>query len=157
MADTAGITTERSFGDRPLRIAALILSLLGIGVAGYLTYVHYADISPICAGGSGGCEKVQASDQSYLAGVPVALLGLLSYITLLIANALRGEYARTVAALVAIIGFGFSAYLTYESVTVIEATCQWCLASFGIMTLMAIVTVTRLVRGDAPRWSTTVD
>jgi uncharacterized membrane protein len=131
--------------DRPLRIAALILSLLGIGVAGYLTYVHYADISPICAGGSGGCEKVQASDQSKLAGVPVALLGLLSYI------ALRGDLARVVAALVAIIGFGFSAYLTYESVTVIEATCQWCLSSFAIMTLMAIVTITRLVRGDVPR------
>ena len=58
--------------DRPLRIAAIVLSLLGIGVAGYLTYVHYADISPICAGGSGGCEKVQASDQSKLVGIPVA-------------------------------------------------------------------------------------
>jgi uncharacterized membrane protein len=148
MADTAGITTERSFGDRPLRIAALILSLLGIGVAGYLTYVHYADISPICAGGSGGCEKVQASDQSKLAGIPVALLGLLSYITLLVLNFLRGELARTGAALVAIVGFGFSVYLTIESVTVINATCQWCLSSLAIMTLMAIVTVTRLIRGD---------
>ena len=148
MADTAGITTERSFGDRPLRIAALILSLLGIGVAGYLTYVHYADISPICAGGSGGCEKVQASDQSKLAGIPVALLGLLSYITLLVLNFLRGELARTGAALVAIVGFGFSVYLTIESATVINATCQWCLSSLAIMTLMAIVTVTRLIRGD---------
>jgi uncharacterized membrane protein len=134
--------------DRPLRVAALVLSILGIGVAGYLTYVHYADISPICAGGAGGCEKVQASDQSKLAGIPVALLGLLTYITLLVLNLLRGELARTGAALVAIIGFGFSAYLTFESITVIEATCQWCLASATIMTLLAIVTVTRLVRFD---------
>jgi uncharacterized membrane protein len=133
----------------PLRIASLILSLLGIGVAGYLTYVHYADISPICAGGSGGCEKVQASDQSKFAGIPVALLGLCSYVTLLALNVLRGEIARVGAALVAIVGFGFSVYLTIESVTVIEATCQWCLASLGIMTLMAIVTVTRLVLADA--------
>jgi uncharacterized membrane protein len=137
--------------DRPLRIAALILSILGIGVAGYLTYIHYADISPICAGGSGGCEKVQASDQSKLAGIPVALLGLLTYIALLVANALRGELAVIAAALVAIIGFGFSAYLTYESITVIEATCQWCLASATIMTLMAIVTVTRLILADFER------
>jgi uncharacterized membrane protein len=134
--------------DRPLRVVALILSLLGIGVAGYLTYVHYGDISPICAGGSGGCEKVKASDQSKLAGIPVALLGLLSYITLLVLNFLRGELFRTAAALVAIIGFGFSVYLTIESVTVIEATCQWCLASLAVMTLMAIVTTTRLVRGE---------
>jgi uncharacterized membrane protein len=132
----------------PLRIASLILSLLGIGVAGYLTYVHYADISPICAGGSGGCEKVQASDQSKFAGIPVALLGLCSYVTLLALNVLRGELARMGAALVAIVGFGFSVYLTIESVTVIEATCQWCLASLGIMTLMAIVTVTRLVLAE---------
>jgi uncharacterized membrane protein len=132
----------------PLRIASLILSLLGIGVAGYLTYVHYADISPICAGGSGGCEKVQASDQSKFVGIPVALLGLCSYVTLLALNALRGEFARMGAALVAIVGFGFSVYLTIESVTVIEATCQWCLASLGIMTLMAIVTVTRLVLAE---------
>jgi uncharacterized membrane protein len=134
--------------DRRLQIAALVLSLMGIGVAGYLTIVHYFELSPVC---SGGCEIVQNSDQAELAGIPVALLGLLSYITLLIANALRGELARTVAALVAIIGFGFSAYLTYESITVIKHTCPWCLSSFAIMTLMAIVTVTRLLRADAPR------
>ena len=34
------------------------------------------------------------------------------------------------------------------SVTVINATCQWCLSSLAIMTLMAIVTVARLLRGD---------
>lgn len=134
--------------DRPLRVAALILSLLGIGVAGYLTWVHYGDINLLCVGGSGGCATVQASDQSKLLGIPVALLGLLSYITLLVANALRGEMARVAAALVAIVGFGFSVYLTIESVTVIEATCQWCLASLAIMTLMAVVTVVRLVRGE---------
>ena len=101
-----------------------------------------------CAGGSGGCERVQASDQSKLAGIPVALLGLLSYIALLVANWLRGDVARAAAALIAIVGVGFSAYLTIESITVIEATCQWCLASAAIMTLMAIVTIARLVRGD---------
>jgi uncharacterized membrane protein len=134
--------------DRPLRIAAIVLSLLGIGVAGYLTYVHYADISPICAGGSGGCEKVQASDQSKLVGIPVALLGLLTYVALLGLNVARGELARAAAALVAIVGFGFSVYLTYESVHVIHATCQWCLSSLAIMTVMAGVTTARLVRGD---------
>jgi uncharacterized membrane protein len=134
--------------DRRLRIVALVLSLLGIGVAGYLTYVHYADINPICAGGSGGCEKVQASDQSKLVGIPVALLGLLSYITLLGLNWLRGELARTGAALVAIVGFGFSVYLTIESVTVIAATCHWCLASLAIMTLMAITTIGRLLLAE---------
>ena len=52
MAGTATLESGRSL--RPLFIASLILSVLGIGVASYLTYVHYADISPICAGGSRG-------------------------------------------------------------------------------------------------------
>ena len=132
--------------DQRLRAAAVVLSLLGIGVAGYLTYVHYADLEPVCVGGGGGCAIVQASDQSKLLGVPVALLGLLAYVVLIVASLARGEAARMVAALTALVGFGFSVYLTIESVTVIEATCQWCLASAAIMTLIAIVTTARLLR-----------
>ena len=132
--------------DARLRAAALVLSGLGIGVAGYLTYVHYADLEPVCVGGSGGCAIVQASDQAYLAGIPVALLGLLAYVVLLASNAARGEAARMLAALTAIVGFGFSVYLTIQSVTVIEATCQWCLASLALMTLLALVCTARLVR-----------
>ena len=133
--------------DGRLRGAAIVLSLLGIGVAGYLTWVHYAHLEPVCVGGGGGCAKVQASDQSELAGVPVALLGLLAYVVLLGTNVLRGELARMAAALTALTGAGFSVYLTIESVTVIEATCQWCLASLALMVLLAITCSARLLRG----------
>lgn len=133
--------------DARLRAAALVLSVLGIGVAGYLTWVHYAHLEPVCVGGGGGCAKVQASDQSELAGIPVALLGLLAYVVLLVTNALRGELARMAAALTALTGAGFSVYLTIESVTVIEATCQWCLVSLALMILLAVVCSARLLRG----------
>ncbi|HWT92011.1 MAG TPA: vitamin K epoxide reductase family protein [Solirubrobacteraceae bacterium] len=129
-----------------LRACAIVLAVLGIGVAGYLTYVHYADLDPVCVGGGGGCAIVQASDQSKLAGIPVALLGLLAYLTLLACGLLRTETARMVAALTALVGFGFSVYLTYESVTVIEHTCQWCLMSLTLMTLSAVVCTARLLR-----------
>ena len=65
-----------------LRTAAIALSVLGLGIAGYLTYVHYAGISPVCEIAH-GCEKVQTSQWSKLAGVPVALLGLLGYAAIL--------------------------------------------------------------------------
>jgi uncharacterized membrane protein len=133
--------------DARLRVAAVVLSVLGIAVAGYLTWVHYADLQPVCVGGGGGCAKVQASDQSELAGVPVAVLGLLAYVVLLGANLARGDLALMAAALTALVGAGFSVYLTIESVTVIEATCQWCLASLGLMTALAIVCSARLLRG----------
>ena len=132
--------------DDALRRATALLSVAGIGVAGYLTYVHYADLEPVCVGGGGGCAIVQASDQSELLGIPVALLGLLAYVTLLATTLVRTETSRMAAALIAFVGFGFSVYLTIESVTVIEATCQWCLASLALMTALALVSAVRLLR-----------
>lgn len=132
--------------DARLRVVAAALSALGIAVAGYLTWVHFGDLEPVCVGGGGGCAIVQASDQSELLGVPVALMGLIAYVVLLVANVVRGEGARMLAALTALIGFGFSVYLTIESVTVIEATCQWCLVSLALMTLLALTCSARLLR-----------
>ena len=133
--------------SRPgLRAAALGLALAGIGVAGYLTIVHYTGLHPVCMGGGGGCERVQASDQSELLGVPVALFGLLAYLVLLGAAVVRTELARTMAAMTALVGFGFSAYLTYRELFSIDAICPWCVCSAVIMTLLAIVMTARLLR-----------
>jgi uncharacterized membrane protein len=126
--------------DRPTRLIAL-LCLLGLGIAGYLTYVHYAGIEPVCT--TGGCEKVQASE---LAGVPVALLGLLGYAAIAASLFVRGDLGRTATAALALAGFGFSAYLTYLEIYVIDAICQWCLASAVLMTLLAAVAVARMLR-----------
>jgi uncharacterized membrane protein len=131
-----------------LRIAVAALSLAGLGVAGYLTWVHYADLEPICAGGSGGCERVQNSEYAELAGVPVALLGLIGYAAILGSLALPGDAGRFAGALLAFAGFGFSAWLTYVELFEIDAICQWCVVSAVLMTALAVVTSLRLV---APR------
>jgi uncharacterized membrane protein len=131
--------------DRRLRLAAVVLAVLGLAVAGYLTYIHYEDVRPVCGLG-GDCEKVQTSEWSELAGIPVALLGLLAYATILAALFVRREEALIVAALTALVGFGFSAYLTYRELFTIDAICPWCVASAIIMTLLAVVTTARLVR-----------
>ena len=135
--------------DRALRTAGLVLAVLGVGVAGYLVYVHYADIDPVC-NIAHGCHKVQTSEYAKLAGIPVALLGLLGYVTLLGALlAPQGEMARMVAALVALVGFGFSMYLTYRELFTIDAICQWCVASAILMTGLAVVCTVRLLREPA--------
>ena len=121
-------------------------ALLGLAIAAYLTYVHYAGIEPICAA-SGGCERVQSSSYSELAGVPVALLGLLGYAGILVAALLPGEGARLATAWLAVVGLGFSLYLTYLELFEIEAICQWCVASAVIMALLAALTVLRAGRG----------
>jgi uncharacterized membrane protein len=132
-----------------LRTAALACCVLGLAIAGYLTYVHYAGISPVCEIAH-GCEKVQTSRWSELAGVPVALLGLLGYAGILAALLVPGETAMTAAAGQALVGAGFSAYLTYREVFTIEAICIWCVASAVLMAALAAITVSRLLRADPP-------
>lgn len=131
--------------DRLTRAAAL-LCLAGLAIAGYLTYVHYEGISPVCT--TGGCEKVQASSYSELAGIPVALLGLIGYLVIAVSLAFRGDLGRAATAALAIVGFGFSAYLTYLELFVIDAICQWCVASAVLMTALLVVAVMRLLRAE---------
>jgi uncharacterized membrane protein len=131
--------------DRRLRLVALVLSVLGLGVAAYLTYIHYEGIKPVCGLG-GDCEKVQTSEWADLAGVPVAVLGLAGYVLILASLFVRGENGVMAGALLSVVGFGFSCYLTYRELFTIDAICQWCVMSAVLLTLLAVVTVTRLVR-----------
>jgi len=136
--------------DRRLHAACLLLALAGIGVAGYLTYVHYRGLHPVCLAGGGGCERVQASSYAKLAGVPVALIGLLGYVAILASLLVRGETARLVTVALTLVGFGFSAYLTYREIATIDAICQWCVASAGIMTLLMLASIARFLRAEDP-------
>jgi uncharacterized membrane protein len=133
--------------DRRLRIAILVLSLIGIGIAGYLVYVHYEKLKILCLS-SGGCETVQASRYAKIDGVPVAVLGLVGYIGILCSLAIRSELGRIASFAIALIGFGFSMYLTYRELFTIKAICQWCVSSAVLMTALAILTAIRAVRDE---------
>jgi uncharacterized membrane protein len=122
--------------------------VVGLAVSGYLTYVHYAGIAPACSIVH-GCARVQASPYAELAGVPVAVLGLAGYGGILAAVLAPGERARLAAALLAFVGFGFSAYLTYREVFTIHALCQWCVASAVVMTALAGACAARVVAAPA--------
>jgi uncharacterized membrane protein len=133
--------------DRRLRIAILVLALIGVGVAGYLTYVHYEGLKVLCLS-SGGCETVQASRYAKLDGVPVAVLGLLGYVGILGSLLTRGELGRVAGFAIALIGFGFSMYLTYRELFTIKAICQWCVSSAVLMTILAVLTAIRALREE---------
>jgi uncharacterized membrane protein len=117
------------------------LALLGLAISAYLTWVHYAGIEPVCTGIS-DCERVQSSDYAELVGIPVAVLGLAGYSTILASLWARVE----VTALLAYLAVAFSAYLTWAEVFKIDAICQWCVASAIVMGLLAVLAVTRLLR-----------
>jgi uncharacterized membrane protein len=134
--------------DRLLRRTALVLALAGLAVAGYLTYVHYAELEPLCGLG-GDCERVQTSVYAEVGGVPVALLGLLGYALILASLVVPGDAGLVGGAALSLTGFGFSAYLTYRELFTIEAICSWCVASAVLLTLLAVVTCLRVVRAGA--------
>jgi uncharacterized membrane protein len=134
---------------RALRITMLVITVLGVGLASYLTYIHYAGIKPLCGTNGGGCEIVQSSEYSKLAGVPVALIGLLGYIAIL-GSLLVPESEGTRLATVGftVVGFGFSAYLTYREIFSIHHLCEYCLSSAGLITILMCLAVWRFLRGD---------
>jgi uncharacterized membrane protein len=135
---------------RRLRAASTVVAAAGLGIAGYLTAVHYAGGTPVCAV-SHGCATVQHSAYAELAGVPVALLGLVGYAAILVSLARDGEGARTATAFLALAGCGFSAGLTYVEVARLDAICSWCVGSAICMTLLAALSVTRMLAAPPGR------
>jgi uncharacterized membrane protein len=129
----------------PLRRVMLVLAVIGLGVATYLTIIHYAGIKPACTAGQ-ACIKVQSSVWSKLDGVPVALLGLIGYVGIL-ASLLAPDREETRLATLGLtlVGFGFSAYLTYRELFSIHAICEWCASSAVILTLLFIAAAYRYV------------
>jgi uncharacterized membrane protein len=118
---------------RGLRFVLGALAVVGLLISGYLTWVHYVGVAPVCVGGSGGCETVQTSSYATILGVPVAALGLVGYSSLLLSALVRGEAGVYLGLLVALVGTLFSAYLTYLELFVIHAICEWCVASAALM------------------------
>lgn len=130
--------------DRVLRLIGALVALAGVVVAGYLTWFHFGDGSVVCPVG-GGCEAVQESEYAEIAGVPVALLGLVAYLVVLVLIAWDTPLARLAAAALALTGLVFSGYLLVVQLFVIDALCAWCLANDVVIApALAVVTALRL-------------
>jgi uncharacterized membrane protein len=118
-----------------------LLSLVGIVVAAYLTYVEASGTEAVC-GPVGDCNTVQQSKYAFLFGViPVGAIGLVGYAAIIVSwlAAKYGEEPLSTWAKASVLGmslFGtlFSIYLTFLEPFVIGATCAWCITSAIIIT-----------------------
>lgn len=124
-----------------LRWAAAALALVGAGIAAYLTWAHATSTSPICS--TGGCEIVQQSSYSELAGIPVAALGLGGYVVILALVLLDTPALRVIAAALAAVALVFSLYLLALQLFVIDAICAWCVGNDVVAVSLAAVTTLR--------------
>jgi uncharacterized membrane protein len=132
-----------------MRAAAVAVAVAGLGIATYLTVVHYAGGSPVCAVAH-GCATVQKSDYAKFAGVPVALLGVFGYLAILASLVRDTEATRTAAAFLSIGGLAFSGWLTYVELFEIDAICIWCVGSAICMALLAALSTVRMLRSPPP-------
>jgi uncharacterized membrane protein len=125
-------------------MVAAALGLVGLLISAYLWLWKIGALGALACG-DGGCETVQLSAYASLLGMPVALLGVVGYLAILIV-ALTGLQPRFAAArwptdvllALAAAGVAFSVYLTYLEAAVIHAWCRWCIGSAAVITAIFV-------------------
>ena len=126
----------------------LVLSIVGLGIAGYLSYVETQQVDAYC-GVVGDCNTVQQSEYARLFGIlPIGVLGVFGYVLILAAWAVSqfgkgkwGDYASLAQLLLTTFATLFSVYLTFLEPFVIGATCLWCLSSAVISTILMLLSL----------------
>ena len=117
-------------------INKLIYSFIGVGLIGFidavfLTVKHYQ--GTIGCSVISGCQSVLDSSYSTVFGVPVALMGVAYYLSIIIIALLYIDIDKKIILKILsyfpITGFVFSIWLVYLQFFVINAICQYCMLS----------------------------
>lgn len=121
-----------------------VLSIAGFADATFLAIKKLVG-SPIVCSGTNGCGVVDASPYSSIAGIPVALLGMIFYavtILLLVQYFLRkNKKILNMTAVALIISGAFAIYLIALQAFVIKAWCYYCVISDTIGIINAILII----------------
>jgi uncharacterized membrane protein len=128
------------------RRLAAVLALLELAIAVYLEVERARGRAVACPIGGGGCETVQQSSYSKLAGIPLPILGLIGAGATLVTTLLHDPRARTAAFVLAAAGALFSLYLAGLQAFEIHAYCAWCLSSAVIWIALAVTTGVAWIR-----------
>ena len=139
-------TAER--GPAPwLQIATFVLALAGLGVSIYLTIAHFTESALAGCSESGvvNCTKVTTSPQSYVFGIPVAVLGLAFFVfavAIMSPWAWRASRREIHLARIAsvVVGIGFVLYLIYAELFIIGSICLYCTSVHAITFVLFVLT-----------------
>lgn len=128
--------------------AMLILALLGILLSAYAISLHYKEGGSICdISETISCDKVNKSQFSTLFGIPVAILGLVSYLLLFLLVLKRNAVQRALAfnqedfaqylLFLVVVMCLFQLYLTAMEILVLHAYCIVCVLSQITLLILA--------------------
>ncbi|HET7416118.1 MAG TPA: vitamin K epoxide reductase family protein [Solirubrobacterales bacterium] len=118
---------------------------LGIGVATYIAIAEAGGKAPACLAGGSGCQTVSESSYAHVAGINIAVFGIIGYALLLATAFFANDGVRFGGFILSLTGFGYSVFLTYLEIFKIEAICQWCIGSAVLMTILFLLNATRLI------------
>lgn len=118
------------------------LDVIGLGIASYLSYTELTGGLVQC-GPIHGCQQVQNSPYTRpVAGIPVAVYGVLLSITLLtlaIAWWRTGNYKLLLAHYgLSLVGVAFEGWFQFAQIFLIGAVCIWC-ESYGISLVLRFI------------------
>lgn len=123
-------------------IVLAVLSLIGLGISAYLWSAKTGSLELIC-GAMGDCVSVNASIYSEVAGIPVAAAGTVMYACLAVLSLLaKGPMEHRVVWIgfvLSLAGALFSLYLTGIEAFVLKMYCIWCLTSWVLITIIAVL------------------
>ncbi len=137
--------------NRGVSIAIVCLAFVGIGLSIVSTVNHYrTDPTSYCDFSENfNCDIVNRSIYSRFPAnsrqaVPVAVLGLVGYCAIAFLAVLRARHGSGLLFLVALVGLGFSLYLTYIEARVLHVWCILCLGSLAVIVLITLLSAVRL-------------
>jgi len=129
--------------------ASIVISFLGLADAAYLTLTHYTNVVPLVCSDTGiiNCATVTSSPQSYVFGIPVAVLGLVYFVPMLVLSLpfawkSRNHIFAWIRLGGVITGVGFVAYLVYSELFVIHKICLYCTGVHILTFLLFTVVIT---------------
>ena len=110
---------------------SLVTALVGTAVSAYLTVEHFTSPALLACpeGATINCAKVTTSTWSVVAGVPVALLGLLFFVAMAVLvspAAWRRPKLDAFRLAGAALGVLTALYLVWVELFQVDAICLWC-------------------------------
>lgn len=85
------------------------------------------------------CDFVNRSSFSEFRGVPVALIGLLGYVSLFVLSMPGGRWVSRFRFAASLIGMGVALYLAYVEAYVLAVWCLLCIGSLLMISAIAIL------------------